>query len=77
MPKLTKWGDEICRLYESFRETVHHLLAGCKVLTDKEYFHNHNKALMVIVIEWVKKYQSVNEKAIWYKEKGLRTAKGD
>ena len=62
-----RWG-EMCRLCGSFRETVH-LLAGCKVLADKEYLHCHNKALMVIAIEWAKKYQLVNEKAVWYNEK--------
>ena len=63
------------KLGGSFREADDHLLAGCKVLADKECLHRHNKALMVIAIEWDKKYQLVNEKAVWYNEKWLRIAK--
>ena len=54
------------RLCGSFRKKVHHLLSGCKVLAGKEYLHRHNKALMVIAIEWTKKYQLAKEKAVWY-----------
>ena len=45
------------------------MLSGCKVLAGKEYLQRHDKALMVIAIEWAKKYQLVNEKAVWCKEK--------
>ena len=44
------------RLCGSFRKTVHHLLSGCKVSAGKEYLQRH-KVLMVITIEWAKKYQ--------------------
>ena len=59
----------MCRLCGSFREIVQHLLAGCHTLADKEYLQHHNKALMVMAVAWAKKYELINENAVWYKEK--------
>ena len=74
----TKWwkvsrgiadGGDICRLCGSFRETFHHLLAGCQMLAGKEYLQRHNKALMVLAVAWAKKYEIIDENIVWYKEK--------
>ena len=43
-----------CRLYQEQRETVQHLLAGCKMLASSEYLARHNRALMVMAIAWAK-----------------------
>ena len=62
-------GRDMCRLCGSFRETVHHLLAGCQMLAGKEYLQRHNKALMVLAVAWAKKYEIIDESIVWYKEK--------
>ena len=59
----------MCRLCGSFRETVHHLLAGCQMLAGKEYLQRHNKALMVLAVAWAKKNEIIDENIVWYKEK--------
>ena len=41
-----------CRLCGQQRETVEHLLAGCKVLANSEYLTRHNRALMILAISW-------------------------
>ena len=45
---------ELCRLCSEHRETVHHLLSGCKVLAAGEYLKRHNNCLMVLAVEWCK-----------------------
>ena len=62
-------GGDMCRLCGSFRETGHHLLAGCQMLAAKEYLQRHNKALMVLAVAWAKKYEIIDENIVWYKEK--------
>ena len=62
-------GGDMCRLCGSYRETVQHLLAGCQMLAGKEYLRRHNRALMVIAVAWAKKYELIDENAVWYKEK--------
>ena len=62
-------GGDMCRLCGSFRETIHHLLAGCQMLAGKEYLQRHNKALMVLAVAWAKKYEIIDENIVWYKEK--------
>ena len=39
-----------CRLCKEQRETVQHLLAGCKILANSEYLARHNRALMEIAV---------------------------
>ena len=65
-------GGDMCRLCGAFRETVHHLLAGCQRLAGKEYLRRHNKALMVLAVAWAKKYELIDENIVWYKEKWER-----
>ena len=43
-------GGDMCKLYGAFRETVHHLLAGCQMLAGKVYLRCHNKALMILAV---------------------------
>ena len=62
-------GGDMCRLCGSYRETVQHLLAGCQTLAGKEYLRRHNRALMVIAVAWAKKYELIDESAVWYNEK--------
>ena len=48
-------GDDKCRLCKEYRETVQHVLSGCKILAQQEYLSRHNAALSVIVTKWCKK----------------------
>ena len=42
--------DETCRLCGETKETVQHLLAGCKKLPGTEYVRRHNNALQVLAV---------------------------
>ena len=33
----------MCRLCGSYQETVHHIVAGCKMLAGREYLQRHNR----------------------------------
>ena len=52
-----------CRLCGQQRETVEHLLAGCKVLANSEYLTRYNRALMILEFSLVEKDMK------WYKQK--------
>ena len=41
-----------CRLYGKHRETVHHLLPGCKKLAGTEHVKRHNNTLEVLAVKW-------------------------
>ena len=41
-----------CRLCREQRETVQHLLGGCKMLTSSEYLARHNRALVMTAAPW-------------------------
>ena len=41
-----------CRLCEEHRETVHHLLSGCKKLAGTEYVKRRNNTLKVLAVKW-------------------------
>ena len=62
-------GGDMYRLCGSYRETVQHLLAGCQTLAGKEYLLRQNRALMVIAVTWAKRYELIDENAVWYNEK--------
>ena len=57
------------RLCGSCRETVHQIVAGCKMLASREYLQIHNNALMVLAIEWAKQEELIDQQTVWYKEK--------
>ena len=60
--------SDVCRLCRSERETVQHILSGCKVLANQEYLKRHNRTLSVFAVEWCK-YKGVIEADInWYKK---------
>ena len=45
---------ENCRLCDAYKETVIHILSGCKVWAGSDYLKRHNNALMVFIVEWAK-----------------------
>ena len=61
-----------CRLCEAQRETVQHLLAGCKVLASSEYLERHNRALMVMAVAWAEEQNLLHQNLKWYQEKWKR-----
>ena len=44
--------DGHCRKCHERDETIEHLVAGCKVLANSEYFSRDNRALMVMAVTW-------------------------
>ena len=61
--------DDKCRLCGEFRETVQHLLAGCKMLAGTEYLRRHDNALKVLAVKWAIDNGLLPEGTKWYKEK--------
>ena len=51
--------DGRCRVCNEQSETVKHLIAGCKVLANSEYLSRHNRALMILAVEWAKEYDLI------------------
>ena len=60
--------DKQCRVYLERDETVEHIVAGCKVLANSEYLARHNRALMIMAVNWAKEYELIGNEVIWYKE---------
>ena len=44
--------DDKCRLCGEHRETIQHLLSGCKKLAGSEYVNCHNNTLKVLAVKW-------------------------
>ena len=44
--------DKQCRVCHERDETVEHIVAGCKVLANSEYLTRHNRALMIMAVNW-------------------------
>ena len=55
-----------------YRETIHHILAGCTILAQQEYLSRHNAALSIIITEWCKKEGLMSEQQKWYKVEWCR-----
>ena len=51
---------------------LEHLVAGCKDLANSEYLSRHNRALMILVVEWAKEYDLIRMDTVWYKERWER-----
>ena len=73
MVKTTAWkkvrrliDDEMCRVCGETKETVQHLLAGCKKLAGTEYVRRHNNALKVLAVWWAVKKRLLPEGTKWY-----------
>ena len=64
--------DRRCRVCHERDETVEHFVAGCKVLAKNEYLTRHNRVLMIMVVNWAKKYKLVGDEMVWYKERWER-----
>lgn len=60
--------DDRCRLCGDGKETVMHLVAGCKVLAATEFTKRHNNALKVLCVEFCKQEGLLNEDTVYYKE---------
>lgn len=64
--------NDSCRLCGDVRETVQHLLSGCKKIVATEYVRRHDNALKILAVEWGKKEGLLPKDAVWYKERWER-----
>ena len=61
--------DNKCRLCGEYRETIQHLLSGCKKLAGSEYIKRHNNTLKVLAVKWAMEMGIMPEGTKWYAEK--------
>ena len=61
-----------CRVCGEQEETVEHLLAGCKMLAESEYTRRHNRALMILAVQWAIEHQLIDNQTKWYRERWER-----
>ena len=61
--------DNSCRVCNQYPETVEHLVAGCTKLANTEYLTRHNRALMILAVEWAKQQELVGQEAVWYEQR--------
>ena len=52
-------ADDKFRLCGKHRETVDHLLAGCKLLAGNDYLTRHNRTLMILAKQWAKEFELI------------------
>ena len=78
--------DVKCRVCGKNNETVQHWLTGCTPLAATEYTLRHDKALMVLAVEWAKQEGVLAKETKWYEvtwnrgaiiEKGNRRIRWD
>ena len=73
------WKDDIeevnCRLCKTDRETVGHILCGCKVLLKSEYFTRHDGMMRVIYSNLLVKYGFETELNSWYRDEYVESVK--
>ena len=60
---------DTCRLCGKHRETVHHLLSGCKKLVGREYVKRHNNTLKVLAVKWAVENGLLPKDTKWYTTK--------
>ena len=60
------------RLGKEQRETVRHLLAGCKMLASSEYLVRNNRALMAMAVAWAKEQNLLDQNVKKKKKKWKR-----
>ena len=58
--------DDKCRLCVEHRETVQHLLSGCKKLAGSEYVKRHDNTLNVLAVNWAIENGLLPEQSKWY-----------
>ena len=61
--------DDKCRLCGEYRETIQHLLSGCKKLAGSEYVKRHNNTLKVLAVKWAMEMGIMPEGTKRYAEK--------
>ena len=61
--------DDKCRLCGEYRETIQHLLSGCKKLAGSEYVKRHNNTLKDLVVTWAVEMGIMPEGTKWYAAK--------
>ena len=61
--------NDMCRLCGEHRETLQHLLSGCKKLAGSEYVKRHNNALKVLSVKCAVNNGLLPEGTKWYNEK--------
>ena len=66
--------DKRCRVCYERDETIEHIIAGCKVLPNNDYLTQHNRALMIMAVNWAKEYKLIDDEMVWYKERWERGA---
>ena len=66
------YADDKCGLCGEHRETVDHLLAGCKLLAGNAYLTRHNRALMILAVQWTKEFELIETQTKWYSERWER-----
>ena len=54
--------ENSCRVCNQYPETVENLAAGCAKLANTEYLTRHNRALMILAVEWAKQQELVGQK---------------
>ena len=55
-----------CRLCGEHRETVHHVLSGCKKLAGTEYVKRHNNTLKLLAVKWATENGLLPKDTKWY-----------
>ena len=58
--------DDKCRLCAEHRETVQHLLSGCKKLAGSKYVKRHDNTLKVLAVKWAIENGLLPEETKWY-----------
>ena len=49
---------------------MEHIVAGCKVLANSEYLTRHNRALMIMAVNWAKEYELIGNDVSGTKSNG-------
>ena len=65
-------ADDKCRLCGEHRQTVDHLLAGCKLLAGNDHLTRHNRTLMILAVQWAKEFELIDTQTKWYSERWKR-----
>ena len=62
-------NEDKCQQCGDFRETVQHLLSGCKKLAGSDYVKRHDNALKVLTVRWAVDNGLIPEDTKWYNVK--------
>ena len=56
----TKCDNVDCEVQKGIKESKEHLLGGCKVMVSSKHLVRQSRALMILILHWVTKYNSVD-----------------